>query len=88
MTNDELKAQVLETLCTIAPEAGEDPPMADEDLRETLDLDSMDFLNFIRALHERFDVDIPESDYGKLSTLDAIATYLRSREPSPYEHNA
>ena len=45
-------------------------------MREELDLDSMDFLNFITALHERTRMDIPEADYPKLFTLDGAITYL------------
>jgi len=44
-----------------------------------LDIDSMDFLNFVIALDEKLDVRIPESDYPKLSTLDACVEFLSSR---------
>jgi acyl carrier protein len=47
-------------------------------LRDQLDLDSMDALNFVIGLHEGFGVDIPESDYAKLTTLDGIVAYLAS----------
>jgi acyl carrier protein len=59
MTEAELRKTVLDTLCDIAPEAdlGALPP--DKDLREELDIDSMDFLNFVIALHEKRGVDIP-----------------------------
>jgi acyl carrier protein len=43
---------------------------------EQLDIDSMDFLNLIVALHERTGIEIPERDYPKLSTLDAAVAYL------------
>jgi acyl carrier protein len=39
----------------------------------------MDFLNFVIALHERTGIDIPEADYPRLSTIDAIAAYLAAR---------
>jgi acyl carrier protein len=39
----------------------------------------MDWLNVIVGLHERFGVDIPESDYAKLTTLDVIVAYLAGR---------
>jgi len=45
-------------------------------LREELDLDSMDFLNFIAALHRQTKRDIPEVDYPKLFTLDGAMAYL------------
>ncbi len=76
MTTDELRDVVLDALTTIAPEA--DPAMLDpgEDLREELDLDSMDELNLITALCERLGIDIPEGDYPQLRTLDGAVDYL------------
>jgi acyl carrier protein len=44
-----------------------------------MDIDSMDFLNFISALHRRFGIDIPEIDYTKLATLDGAIAYLSSK---------
>lgn len=77
MTDKELRALVLEILGDIAPEADLASLKAEDDLRETLDLDSMDFLNFVIALHERTGATIPEADYPKLFTLDGAVAYLR-----------
>ena len=79
MTDAELKALTLEILGNIAPESDPASLEGDEDLRETLDLDSMDFLNFVIALHEHTGIDIPEADYPKLFTLDGTIAYLRRR---------
>jgi acyl carrier protein len=70
------KAVIHEILGDIAPEADLGTLTGDEDLREALDLDSMDFMNFIVALHERTGIDIPETDYSKLRTLAGAITYL------------
>lgn len=51
-------------------------------LREQLDLDSMDALNFVVALHGALGVEIPETDYPKLVTLDACVEYLAARRTS------
>lgn len=67
---------IREILAGIAPEAAESDIPGDADLREVLDLDSMDFLNFIIALHEQTGVDIPETDYPQLFTLDGAIAYL------------
>ena len=48
-------------------------------LRDQLDIDSMDFLNFVIALHEELHVDIPEADYPRLQTLDDFVDYLTAR---------
>ena len=51
----------------------------DADLREELELDSMDFLNFVTALHEQTGVDVPERDYPYLVSLDGCVEYLSRR---------
>jgi len=79
MTHDEIRAGVLATIRTIAPEVEADELVDSRALREQVDLDSMDWLNVIVGLHQRFGVDIPESDYAKLVSLDAIAAYLAQR---------
>lgn len=79
MNAAEVRAGVLAELKRIAPELeGADLAPA-KPLREQVDLDSMDWLNFIVALHERFRVDIPESDYAQLGTLDETVAYLQRR---------
>jgi acyl carrier protein len=79
---EELKAQVLKLLTTIAPELDAAGLRADKPLRNQVDLDSMDWLNFLVALHERLKVDIPEADYGKLATLDQLLAYLKEKLPA------
>lgn len=76
MTEEALRAAIVETLIGIAPEIEPANVSAETDLRNDLDLDSMDFLNFVIGLHERFGVEIPESDYGRLETPSACARYL------------
>lgn len=79
MTHDEIRAGVLATLLTIAPELAGEPLAPDRALRQQVDLDSMDWLNVLVGLHQRFGVDIPEADYARLTTLDAIVAYLAGR---------
>ena len=76
MNQTEAKTLIVEALSAIAPEADYDTLPGKALLREELDLDSMDFLNFISALHEQTGVDIPEADYPKLFTLDGAIAYL------------
>jgi acyl carrier protein len=78
---EELKSQVLEVMTTIAPELEPGELRADKPLRNQVDLDSMDWLNFLVALHERLKVDIPEADYAKLVTLDDLLAYLKKKIP-------
>jgi len=67
---------VLDALGRIAPEADLGTIDPGEPLREQLDLDSVDFLNFVIGLHERLGIDIPEADYGKLASIDGAVAYL------------
>jgi len=76
MTKDEIKAAVLEALRAVAPEMDEASLDPDESLREQLDVDSMDFLNYIIGLHEALKIEIPEADYAKLSTLKGAIDYV------------
>jgi len=76
---DEMRAVVIATLKTIAPEIEADELVDDRPLRSQVDLDSMDWLNFLIALHRRLAVDIPESDYGRLNTLAELTVYLAAQ---------
>jgi acyl carrier protein len=48
----------------------------DDHIQDDLELDSMDVLNLVTALHERLGVDIPEADYPEISTARKAAAYL------------
>ena len=76
MDRKELTAVVLEELQRIAPEVEPGEIVATKPLRDQVDLDSMDWLHFLIALHERLKVEIPESDYRSLGTIDQIVEYL------------
>jgi acyl carrier protein len=79
MTPDDVRRAVVEALTRIAPEIDPGSIQPDASFRDQLDLDSMDFLNFVLALHDRFGVDIPEADYRHLYTLEGAVAYLTSR---------
>ena len=76
---DNIRAGVIATIRTIAPEVEEADLVPGQPLRSQVDLDSMDWLNVLIGLHQRFAVDIPESDYARLDTLDALVAYLRRK---------
>ena len=76
MTETELRAAVLAALVGVAPEAEEIALDPAENLRDQLDIDSMDFLNFMIAVHESVGVEIPEADYGQVASLDGCVSYL------------
>ena len=72
----DIQQAVITALLSVAPEA--DPATIDpkRPIREQLDIDSMDFLNFILALHRDLGVDVPERDYPKLATLESSVSYF------------
>jgi acyl carrier protein len=78
----ELRNTVYSLLQTIAPEVEPAALDAAAPLRDQIDLDSMDYLNFIIGMHERLKVEIPEADYRKLVSLDDIVNYLREKLPA------
>jgi len=76
MNEQQIRSMAAEVLAAIAPEADLASVGDRDDLRAALDLDSMDFLNFVIGLHENTGRPIPESDYPKLQTLAGIVAYL------------
>ena len=76
MTRDEIRSRVLAALAAVVPELDPGELRPDRALRDELDIDSMDFLNFTIGLHKAFGVEIPEQDYRKLATLDACVDYV------------
>jgi len=76
MNTDEIRAGVIKTLSGIVPELDSATLKTAAPLRDQLDIDSMDFLNFLIALHKEFGVDIPEMDAPKLGSVDACVDYL------------
>jgi acyl carrier protein len=60
---EELNKIVQEELNNIAPEVDLSTVDPAADLREAIDIDSMDFLNLVTALHHRTGIEIPEIDY-------------------------
>ncbi|HJW04883.1 MAG TPA: acyl carrier protein [Rhodanobacter sp.] len=79
MERQELLATVVSTLRSIAPEVDAGELVADRALREQVDLDSMDWLNFLIGLHRKLQVDIPEADYARLRTLNDLVEYLGAK---------
>ena len=79
MNPDQIRATVLAELSEVAPELEPQSLDPKAELRDQLDLDSMDFLNFVLGLHKALGVDIPEADYRKLATLDGCVAYLSAK---------
>jgi acyl carrier protein len=79
MTRDEIRTHLLAALAEVAPEADLSRLDPREDLREQLEIDSMDLLNIAIGVHRRTGVEIPEVDYPRLASLDSALAYLETR---------
>jgi len=79
MTGQDLRKIVLAALAGVAPELDEANLAPDISFRDQLDIDSMDFLNYVIALHEVLNVDIPERDYPRVSSVDGAVAYLSAK---------
>lgn len=79
MNREELKQAIVQTLATIAPEIDAGALRPEKPLRDQVDLDSADWLNFLVALHARIGVDIPDADAAKLTTLDKLVDYCAQK---------
>ncbi len=79
MTREEFEAAVKRALAGVAPEADLDSLDPAAELRESLDLDSMDFLNFLVALRGETGIDVPEVDVRRVATLAGCLDYLVAR---------
>ena len=79
MTPEELRDVVVSCLRSVAPESDPATLPPDADLRDELDLDSMDFLKFVTKLHAELGVELNEPDYPKLRTLAGSVALLESR---------
>ena len=81
MTNDEIRAAIFSALHSVAPEIDPKSIRADLPLRDQVDLDSIDFLNFLMAVHTASGVDVPEAAYDQVSTLDGCVAYVAAHAP-------
>ncbi len=79
MTDDQLKEIIFRELRQIAPEADPTSLKPDENIRQALDIDSYDFLQFLIAIDEAIGVEIPEADYENVFTLGGLMRYLALR---------
>lgn len=79
MNRDTLYALFIEELVNVAPDLDAGTINRDDQLQDDLELDSMDVLNLVAALHERLGIDIPEDDYIRIETPAKAADYLAEK---------
>jgi len=79
MTPTEIRAAYVEELTRVAPDIDAETVGDDDHIQDDLDLDSMDVLNLVAALHDRFGVDIPEADYPQIATPALAVAFLSAK---------
>jgi acyl carrier protein len=79
MSEDQILAIIRDELGRLAPEIDFDAVDRNQPIQREFDIDSMDFLNFITAMHDRLGVNIPERDYAQVATITGALAYLRAR---------
>ena len=79
MNRDELRSAILDALTGIAPEIDAAALAPEKPLRDQVDLDSADWLNFLLALHARLGIDIPDVDAARLTTLEKVLDYCERK---------
>ena len=79
MTEAEVNQVVRDALSNIAPEVDLDGINPAKDLRDQIDIDSVDFLNFVIGLHKALNIEIPDADVAKLTTLNGCVAYLSAK---------
>lgn len=78
-TPDQIRQALIDSILAVAPEADLAAVRPDRPVRDQIDIDSFDFLTILEHLHERLGIDVPESDYGRMTTLDGSIAYLAQR---------
>ncbi|MDP4611565.1 MAG: phosphopantetheine-binding protein [Opitutales bacterium] len=76
MTEDQVKQIVIDIIDEIAPDEDTSNIKPEVNLRDQMDLDSMDFLDIVMELRKQHNIEVPEEDYPKLASLDSCAEYL------------
>jgi acyl carrier protein len=79
VTPQQAREQVGLALKRAAPGSDIDTIDPDTDLRDALDLDSIDFLNFVEILSDASGRRIDEDDYPQLATLNSCIQFLSRR---------
>ncbi len=77
MTGEDVRAAIIDILVDIAPDEDVSSINDQDNLRDQIDLDSMDFLDIVMELRKRFNIEVPEKDYGHLATMASCVTYLQ-----------
>jgi len=74
-----IETAIAEELRKIAPDIDAAEIDRAADLRDECDIDSMDFLNLVTALGQRYGLEMPEADYPQMRSFGNLAAYIAAR---------
>ena len=76
MTEDQVQQIVIDIINEIAPDEDTTGLKPEVNLRDQMDLDSMDFLDIVMELRKQHGIEVPEEDYPELASLKICSDYL------------
>lgn len=76
MDTESIKDQILNILKKIAPEVSRSQLDEHSKLRDQVDLDSIDYLRFLKDISTFFKITIMESDYEKIQNINSLIHYI------------
>ena len=83
MNREEIKTTALDVLMEIAPEVEAERLEPGVSFRDQFEFDSVDYLNFVMNLEQRFEIHIPELECPRLASLDGCVAYLKAKGVAP-----
>lgn len=81
MTHEEIKRAIIDQILEIAPDIDESDIIPGQNIQRSLEIDSFDFLKILTALSEIIGIEVPESDYARVDTLEHMSDYFAERIP-------
>ena len=79
MNEEAIKSAIVGAITQIAPEVEAGAIEPDANIQRSLEIDSFDFLKILTALHEKLGIEVPESDYAEVDTLNRMVRYFAAR---------
>jgi acyl carrier protein len=80
MNEQEIRQELNKLLKKIAPDTEPEKLQPVDNIRQTLMIDSFDFLRFIAAIDKQFGMETPEEDYGKVGTMEKLIAYISGKK--------
>jgi acyl carrier protein len=79
MDKKKLETEILEIIKDVTME--EDISNIDHStpFKDQLDIDSMDFLDIVMQVKEKYGIDVPAEDFTHFVTMNQLCSYLKSR---------